>query len=58
MLGREALVLAHGAVFAPRDTASAIGGFVSALPSALTSRKETKARRHTSPAEVRQWLVS
>ena len=58
VLGREALVLAHGALFAPRDTASAIRGFVRALPSALTIRRETKAHRHTSPAEVRNWLVA
>jgi GT2 family glycosyltransferase len=57
IVGREALVLAHGAVFAPRDTASAVRGFIGALPSAITSKRKTKARRCTSPAEVRQWLV-
>ena len=28
VLGREALVLGHGVVFAPRDTATAIRGFI------------------------------
>jgi GT2 family glycosyltransferase len=57
VIGREALVLGHGAVFAPRTTASAIRGFIGGLPSALACRRGMKAQRHESATELRRWLV-
>jgi GT2 family glycosyltransferase len=56
VLGREALVLGHNALFAPRDTAIALRRFVAALPGAVESRRVIKARQTTPPAQLRRWF--
>ena len=58
VLGREALVLGHNLVFAPRDTASALRQFFRVLPGARAKRREIRARQIASPHEIRRWLVS
>ena len=58
VLGREALVLGHNLVFAPRDTASALRQFFRALPRAFASRRIIKAGQSIPPSEIRRWFVS
>ena len=58
VLGREALVVGHNLVFAPRDTACALRQFVRALPGALESRRIIKAEQSIPPSEIRRWFVS
>ena len=56
VLGREALVLGHNALFAPRDTATALRGFFAALPGAVASRRVIKARQKARPSQLRRWF--
>lgn len=57
ILGREALILGYNLVFAPRDTAIALWRFLGALPSALSKRREIKARQKLPPSQVRRWFA-
>jgi GT2 family glycosyltransferase len=56
VLGREALVLGHNALFSPRDTAIALRRFFAALPGAVESRRVIKARQTTPPSQLRRWF--
>lgn len=57
VLGREALVVSHNLVFAPRDTACALRQFFGALPGARAKRHEIKERQKASPSQIRRWFV-
>jgi GT2 family glycosyltransferase len=56
ILAREAAVLAHTAVFAPRALA-AIPLTLRALPQALAKRRAIKRTQAVTPTAVRRWIV-
>jgi GT2 family glycosyltransferase len=58
ILGREALVLGHGALFSPRDTAIGLWQFVRALPAGIAKRREVTARRRVPPRHLRRWFAA
>jgi GT2 family glycosyltransferase len=57
VLGREALILGHNALFAPRQTVCALRQFFRALPGAWASRQKIKQRQSVPPSEIRRWFT-
>jgi GT2 family glycosyltransferase len=57
VLGREALVLGYNVVFAPRETAGAVSGFLRVVPSAVAKRREIRMRRRVSSGQIRRWFA-
>jgi GT2 family glycosyltransferase len=56
--GREVLVFSYNVVFAPRETAEAVWGFLRAFPSAIAKRREIRVRRRVSSAQIRRWFAT
>jgi GT2 family glycosyltransferase len=58
VLGREALVLAFNTFETPRDTVTAVGAFVRALPESIAARRAIKARQTMPPDRMRGWFFA